>query len=132
MTPEILAAPWAVRWVESPGMGRRVALGPTQARVFGALVSILGIRRGRPFARIPTQRELADQLGLTVGRVSDTLADLARLGIIDLRTVRGCLGSTAIRWCARRWARRLRRVTEAPSGILAGLFAPAPEGVRRE
>lgn len=125
----MLPAPWAVRWVESPGYGRRVALGRAQSRLFGRLVAILGAQLGRStFVDLPTQRELAAELGMTVGRVSDTLADLARLGLVDLRTVRGRLGSTAVRWTLRRWARRLRRVTVAPELTATIIARPVRHG----
>src|SRR5215831_18889632 len=63
--------------------------GPRYAAIAEALAADAGEGRLRPGARLPTHRELADRLGVTVGTVTRAYAEAARRGLVSGEVGRG-------------------------------------------
>jgi len=82
--------------------------GPRYLAIAEALADDAGAGRLRPGARLPTHRELADRLGLTVGTVTRAYAEAARRNLISGEVGRG----TFVRGPAARFA-------TAPGGLYA-------------
>jgi len=80
--------------------------GPRYLAIAEALADDAGAGRLRPGARLPTHRELADRLGLTVGTVTRAYAEAARRNLISGEVGRG----TFVRGPAARFA-------TAPGGL---------------
>ncbi len=72
---------WQPQLVESDG--------PRYIAIAEALARDLQAGRLRPGARLPTHRDLADQLGLTVGTVTRAYAEAARRGLVSGEVGRG-------------------------------------------
>src|SRR5205814_2273898 len=72
--------------------------GPRYLAIAEALAEDAGAGRLRPGARLPTHRELADHLGLTVGTVTRAYAEAARRNLISGEVGRGTVqhGMTAV------------------------------------
>lgn len=63
--------------------------GPRYLAIAEALADDAGAGRLRPGARLPTHRELADRLGLTVGTVTRAYAEAARRNLVSGEVGRG-------------------------------------------
>src|SRR5436190_22311099 len=63
--------------------------GPRYLAIAEVLAEDAGAGRLRPGARLPTHRELADHLGLTVGTVTRAYAEAARRNLISGEVGRG-------------------------------------------
>ena len=63
--------------------------GPRYQALVEALVEDLAAGVVRPGARLPTHRELADRLGVTVGTISRAYAEAARRGLVSGEVGRG-------------------------------------------
>jgi DNA-binding transcriptional MocR family regulator len=71
----------------SPELARRH--GPRYLAIAEALADDAAAGRLRPGTRLPTHRELADQLGVTVGTVTRAYAEAARRGLVSGEVGRG-------------------------------------------
>src|SRR5262245_44424599 len=71
--------------------------GPRYLAIADALTDDSAHGRLKPGARLPTHRELADRLGVTVGTVSRAYAEAARRGLVSGEVGRGTFarGTTA-------------------------------------
>lgn len=71
----------------APDLGRRD--GPRYLAIADALAEDAASGRLRPGARLPTHRDLADRLGLTVGTVTRAYGEAARRGLVSGEIGRG-------------------------------------------
>lgn len=88
--------------------------GPRYLAIAEALAEDAGAGRLRPGAQLPTHRELADRLGLTVGTVTRAYAEAARRNLISGEVGRG----TFLRGPAARFATALGSVDDADPGLI--------------
>src|SRR5262245_61654262 len=70
-----------------PDLARRK--GPRYLAIADALAADIGSGRLAPGARLPTHRDLADRLDVTVGTVSRAYAEAVRRGLISGEVGRG-------------------------------------------
>src|SRR5207245_9794263 len=84
--------------------------GPRYLAIAEALAEDAGAGRLRPGARLPTHRELAHRLGLTVGTVTRAYAEAARRNLISGEVGRG----TFVRGRGARFATALGAIDADP------------------
>jgi len=87
--------------------------GPRYLAIADALADDAGAGRLRPGTRLPTHRELADRLGLTVGTVTRAYAEAARRNLVSGEVGRG----TFVRGPAARFATPLGAIPVEPGLI---------------
>ena len=77
--------------------------GPLYVALADALAEDLAAGRIRPGARLPTHRELADRLGVTIGTVTRGYAEAARRGLLSGEVGRGTFvrGASSVRGAPR-------------------------------
>ena len=94
--------------------------GPTYLAIAQALAEDIRSGNLSPGTRMPTHRELAYQLGVTVGTVSRSYAEATRLGLIDGEVGRG----TFVRRRPSRDMGEIARDPAGPNGVNLGLNYP--------
>src|SRR5256712_10659953 len=83
----------------------RARRGPRYLAIADALGDDAGAGRLRAGTRLPTHRELADRLGLTVGTVTRAYAEAARRNLVSGEVGRGtCVRAPAARFASARHA----------------------------
>jgi len=78
--------------------------GPRYARLTEALAGAIAAGRLKPGERLPTHRDLADRLGVTVGTVSRAYAEAAERGLVSGEVGRGTFVRAAVERPGRREA----------------------------
>lgn len=103
-----LESPWSPRLSESTGLiHERLVVAITQDILSGSIPS---------GARLPTHRQVADQLGVSIGTVTRAYATLQRQGLVKSEKGRGMFVTSQIR----RTERRLDLSVNAPPPVVTG------------